>query len=228
MVLVLWMGTVALADTVICVDRFAPVQLAVTVGLATDALADRDIDTARARLSVALDRLPCLTEVIDPALLGHLARVVAQCHHELGHEAQAQRWAAVSRGTGREIPWTYVFPPSHPFRQLVAGVEVPEVAQGEGHLAVPPGGGVFVNGRLLERPEAPSQGPVLVQVFDDQQRLVDGWWQEGARFPAGILSALPAAVPPPLWWKGDGPTSARYRPLNLDYAPVVPITPPEP
>ena len=69
-----------------------------------------------------------------------------------------------------------------------------------------------MSGSLLLKAEAPRGIPGLIQVFDVDQRPVDGWWQDGVLFPADVVTSRPKPVEEPWWWKGDGPTSALARP----------------
>lgn len=220
MIAAAWWAVVAHAT--ICSERITPTELTLTLGLAADDLSDGRTTGVYDTLSPTLERVPCLTEVADPELLARLMRVVAQVHHRRG-EPEAARWWATGSRSSAELPWSYVFPDTHPFRAMVAEARVARpVRLDDAGLRVPVGGGMFVNGRPIQLPEAPAAGPVLVQLFDDHQRLVDGWWQVGAAFPDTVLSTRSRVVPLPLWWKGSGPRSARYRPNN---DPAVPIGP---
>lgn len=218
----MWWGLAAHAQ--VCAERITPSELRLTLGLSVDSLDDHQSDDVYERLSPTLERVPCLTEVADPELLARLMRVVALLQFKR-NETEDARWWATGSQAAMELPWSYQFPETHPFRVLFdeARPQRP-VRLDDAGLRIPPGGGLFVNGKLMQLPEAPPDGPVLVQVFDHQQRQVDGWWQVGAAFPNAVLSTRSRVVPAPLWWKGTGPRSARYRPLNEPTIPIGPLS----
>ncbi|MBX2804081.1 MAG: hypothetical protein KTR31_40770 [Myxococcales bacterium] len=204
----------AQAQTETCSQTFSRLQLALTIGQVTDALADQDLPDARERLNEAADRLPCMDEVVDRTLYAKFARYMAMAFYFADDVAAAKRWGVSSRLADPELSWDEEqYPPGHPLRAMIRDTEVPamESADGQG-LAPPRGGGVFMSGSLLQTPEAPTGIPGLIQVFDVDQRPVDGWWQEGSLFPADVLTPRPKPIEAPWWWKGDGPTSALARP----------------
>ncbi len=204
----------AQARTEICADIYRPVELAAAIGLATDALADEATAEARRLLDAAVERLPCLTEVVGAEQFARFARVMALACFREERPPCAERWAAASRAAA-PLRWSYVYDPEHPFRVLFEQAPMPEPQESPAVVRAPEGGGAFLNGQLLERAVLRPGLPSLVQVFDEQQRPVDGWWQTGEQYPSRMLDGRGKVPPPPLWWKGDGPTSARYRPLGV-------------
>lgn len=212
------------AQATICADRLSPPELTLALGLSIDALADGQSQQVYERLSPIVDRVPCLTEVVDAELLAELMRVISQVHHELGNADAATWWATGSKASA-ELGWSYIYGDDHPFRVMYSAARPARpIRLDDAGLLVPPGGALFVNGRMVQLPEAPDEGPVLVQVFDHKQQLVDAWWQSGAAFPSMVLSGRARVVQKPLWWKGDGPTSARYRPLDDPAIPIGPLS----
>ena len=213
------------AELVVCSVPYAPEELAVAIGQVTDEMADGELEQARARLLTTVERLPCLTEVVDPRRLAQFTRSLARAEHLDGKPGLAAPWATASRLAEPDLPWSYVFGEEHPFRRFIEGIEIPDPVRADARyrLSPPPGGGVFVNGELLLEPAVWPEVPTLVQVFDDQQHLVDGWWQRGPTLPSVLLTEEAVTVAPPLWWKGDGPTSARYRPILEAPPPVRPL-----
>ena len=75
---------------------------------------------------------------------------------------------------------------------------------------------MFLSGELALEPDAYLEIPYLVQVFDKDQNLVEGWWQDGTVYPDGMITSRSRTHEAPWWWTGDGPTSAQNRTANIN------------
>jgi hypothetical protein len=229
MMWLLLVGTEAWAQQA-CIDPMSRIQLGAALGEVTDALEASELVEARAQLAEISERLPCLEEVVDRALFALFARSNAIVYFYGQDEEQASRWGQASRLAMPELAWDdRLFPPDNPIRTLIETTPLPAAEGVAGGLAAPRGGGVFLNGQFAPRPEAWPDLPVLVQVFDRNQALVKGWWQDGPAFPADLLTARAEDLPPPAWWTEGGPSSPpdKIRPPPKvpagDGPPVVPI-----
>ncbi len=187
-----------------CEQPFTRIQLGAALGQIHDALEDQDFADARDRLNVVGDRLPCLDEVVERDLFGKFARYMSIVYFFAQEEDGALRWGLAARKADPALEWDPArFPGDHPLRVLVDNAPDPMVGTigGQG-LAPPRGGGVFMNGRWASEPTAHAELPYLVQVFDDDARRVDAWWQDGSAFPDQILSR-PRTLEPPGWYQVD-------------------------
>lgn len=211
-----------------CIEPMSRIQLGSALGEVTDALEASELIEARSQLNAIRDRLPCLEEVVDRELFALFARSNAIVYFYGQDEEQAGRWAQASKLAAPALAWDEkLFPPNSQVRTVLDATPLPEVeGLGQG-LAAPKGGGVFVNGQFIGRPEAWPDVPVLVQVFDRSGAPVEAFWQEGAAFPERLLTARTEELPPPSWW-GTGAPSPRSndkvrQPRPGGGPPVLPI-----
>jgi hypothetical protein len=161
-----------------------------------------DMRQANALLAAAEPRVPCILEIVPTSVVAAFA---LRRSYSLALEldpSEAKRWARLAKALEPSLPWPAYIPSDHEIRDLIADEEpaqkIPVRAKG---LAVPPGGGVFLDGRFLDKPEAETAIPHLLQVGDVNGELVVATWQDGTAFPEEILGP-PTASPPvlPEWY----------------------------
>lgn len=159
-----------------------------------------EVKKAGALLAAAEPRVPCIVEVVPTA---DVARFAIRRSYSVALEldmSEAQRWLALARSLDPEIPWPGYIPGDHEVRDLTAPIAEPLPLRGKG-LVVPPGGGVFLDGRFLERPEAEPGVPHLLQVGDGGGAFVLALWQDGTAFPEEVLGPPLASDPTlPAWY----------------------------
>ena len=197
----------AAAQTEVCTQPYDHINLRASLGVVKDALLDQDWIGARDQLDETATRLPCTRHIVDRDLLARFARYMAAVHLTAEEPYDSRLWLVVAQGAAPSLEWdAAVFPPAHPLRDEAASLRLPErVALTDRGLAAPRGGAFFLNGELALVPQAAAEVPLLVQVFDDAGKLVDGWWQRGTGFPDAALIGRARPLPPPLWWGGEVP-----------------------
>lgn len=157
---------------------------------------------AIARASALLERteeqLRCVVEVVPEPLMVRLGRLRAYEHMIDVDAIEAQRWLGLSLSLDPRGRWPSWVPDAHVARTL----EAPEVVIGraDGGLAVPEGGGVFLDGRYLVEPVAQSEVPHLLQVAGADGVVTQAWWIDGAAFPPEVLGPAVPVPPAPLWF----------------------------
>lgn len=161
-----------------------------------------DVEGARVELGVAQLRLTCTSEPVHPNLLARFAREQAYTAFLDQDEDMMLRWQSLA--LGGEAPW--VVDEEHPFRSTLNDTEKAPLGGPEGaFLNVPKGGGILLNGRLIDKPLAPIDGPNFVQVFDKSGQRLDAYWQEGGVFPMNYLRADEIASVTPTWYTAPDP-----------------------
>lgn len=221
--LLLWTA-MAWSQTEVCGEPYSRIQFGAAVGQVDDAYRNNDVREAKALLQKAGEDLRCHDEVIDRLLLSKFARFMALQFFFDQDEEGAKRWGTTASLVGEELPYdARIFPPT--FVELMRNMEEPVIGGPESGLAVPSGGGIFLDGSLILEPRAVAEVPHFVQVFDKDQFLMGAYWQTGAAFENAVLGEdrSPKA---PKWWTGEGASSARNRDLNPKSGgsfPVVPV-----
>ena len=161
-----------------------------------------EMKQANALLAAAEPRVPCILEIVPTATVAAFA---LRRSYSLALEldpSEAKRWARLAKALDPQLPWPGYIPGDHEIRDLIAEEDpigkIPVRAKG---LVVPPGGGVFLDGRFLVAPEAEPAIPHLLQVGDVNGELVIAMWQDGTAFPPELLGP-PTASPPllPEWY----------------------------
>jgi len=223
--LLLWLG-LSFAQTEVCREPYSRIQFGAAIGQVDDAYRNNDVREAKELLQEIGDDLLCHDEVIDRLLLSKFARFMSLQFFFSQDEEGAKRWGTTAGLAGEDLPYeARIFPST--FVDLMNDLEDPPVGGPAGGLAVPPGGGVFVDGDLLLAPKVVAEVPHFVQVFDRDQVLLGAYWQTGAAFEQPILGE--ATNPKtPKWWTGEGATSARNRTLDNNKGggsdfPLVPV-----
>ncbi len=200
--LLLWGGAPALARPLDCPELYND-QLAATLDEVDAAVEAADLQRARATLAASHPRIPCLIELV-------VRYAVQRAYGEalVIEIEEATRWARLAQALDPEFEWPTYIPAEHEARRLLDGLEPPEVTllRGKG-LRPDPGGGIFLDGRYLVRPEAESGIPHFLQVGDATGEIWLAQWQDGVVFPEDVLGP-PAAIGdlPPKWY-GKAPGS---------------------
>lgn len=213
-----------------CTEPMSRIQLGASIGDVADALRISELVDAREALDRIHDRLPCLEEVVDPKLFASFARYNALVYYYGQEEDQALSWGLAAERAQPDVWDEALFPAGHPVRVLIDAATPPDPqALGGKGLAPPPGGGLFVNGAFVARPEAPPELPGLVQVFDRGQRRLDGKWIVGNAFPDAWMSDKVVDASPPSWLGktvaggGGGGGDKPPRPPRANPFPTVPV-----
>jgi len=207
--MMLWLlAATAFGQTEVCEKPYSRIQFGAAIGKVDDAYRKSDVREAKELLQDIGEQLICHDEVVDRVLFGKFTRFMALQFFFEQDEEGAIRWGTTAKSTGTELTYDRrVFPDV--FVDLIEEAEEPIEGGPDGGLAVPPGGGVFLDGDLLVEPKTQAEIPHLVQVFDRDQVFLGAYWQTGAAFDKSVLGdATPSA---PKWWTGDGASSARKR-----------------
>lgn len=207
-----WVATAAAQQT--CISPVSLMQIGAELGEIRKSIEVKDVVDVRVRLDRVTERLPCLDDVLPSAAWAEYAQSVAIAYFYRQEEDEMVRWAHAAAWADPSLAWPASVPDAHPLRRILAD-SPPPAASGptDRFLAPPKGGGIFVDGRLAERPEAPVDVPVFVQVFDQDRERVGAWFQNGPAFPSTWLSPTASAAPPPAWWGAPG-TARPPKPRN--------------
>jgi hypothetical protein len=172
-------------------------------------LDDLDIKGAKRKLSDTRTSLRCIDQIVQPTYLARFGRQMALIFFFDQDEDATRRWGLLSRYSDSSYPWSTEHPSDHPFRDQVETSDDPILGgPSSASLAPPKKGGVFMNGHLLTRPEAPAEVPVFMQVADKKGVVIASFWQDGARFPDVVLGPPGPEPVPPKWWEGPTPAPA--------------------
>jgi hypothetical protein len=167
-------------------------------------------DNARTLLDAAYPRVPCIVRVVPSTDLAKFAIRRAFSYALDLDENETQRWANLARAVDPQVDWPAYVPADHVVRQTFTTLAPAEAVTAQGGLVIPPGGGVFLDGRFLTAPVAEPELPHLLQVGDAMGRMVVAQWQDGTVFPEELLGPPLAEPPePPRWFTHP---NARIRP----------------
>lgn len=210
-----------------CIEPMSLMQVGAELGEVRKSLETKDVLDLRDRLDRITERLPCLDDVLPANAWAEYARDVAVAYFFRQEEDEMIRWVQAATWAAPDLAWSSSFPEAHPLRRMVAEAgPPPDVAPSDAVLAPPRGGAIVVAGRLAQRPEAPVDVPVFVQVFDRDRKLVSAWIQNGPQFPERWVGRG-EPPPPPEWWREGGPTASvasAARPARLgEVVPLVPV-----
>ncbi|MFT6145836.1 MAG: hypothetical protein ACJAZO_003007 [Myxococcota bacterium] len=170
------------------------------------AMGSLDLASASATLDTVRSRVRCLNAVVSPDHMARFSRQISLLFYFTQDTENANAWAMTSKTSESELPWPADLGESHPFRVQVEAVPMPEQTGPPGrYFVVPKKGAVFVNGRFQSLPVSYAETPALFQVTDKRGNLVNAWWQDGAAFPASVLTADGSALSAPKWWDGPPP-----------------------
>lgn len=150
------------------------------------------------------DRVRCLDRIVLPSHLGRYARQMALVAFYEQDEITTIRWGRLQQYAAPGMPWPEDFTEDHPVREMLDFATEPAIAGPSGvGLLYPKNGAVFMNGTLLEQPEARAEVPNLIQVTDKKGTLVLQYWQDGAAFREDVLGP-PGMVPKlPKWFVAE-------------------------
>jgi hypothetical protein len=175
-----------------------------------------DFNKAAALLDAGQPNVPCIIQVVPTE---DVARYAIRRAYSLEldlDENEAQRWAALAFALDPELDWPAYVPPDHAARKMLDGRPPPESIDIEGKgFVVPPGGGVFLDGRWLAEPRAEQGLPHLLQVGDAAGELVQSEWIDGTSFPEDLLGRPPSVpLELPRWYGSDGRIKKAARPWS--------------
>jgi len=197
------------AQTEVCSSVYTHDQFFRDMNEVDRLVADLDIQGAKRKLSDARTALRCIDEVVQPTYLARFGRQMALIFFFDQDEDATRRWGLLSRYSDASFPWPREYPADHPFREQVESSDDPILGgPAAASLAPPKKGGIFMNGHLLTRPEAPAEVPVFMQVADKKGVVIASFWQDGARFPDVVLAPAGPEPLPPKWWEGPTPAPA--------------------
>ena len=203
------------ADPTVCEEPYLASDLVAAMNTAEERLANFDSTSMRAELDVAHDRLFCTYQHIHPNLLTRYGRLLALAYFFDQDDFGTQQWLRMSKLAG-QAPWPLAMDEEHPFRVVESELDEPWITGPEGAGVSPPkGGGVFVDGKLLEAAEVAAETPHFLQVFGRNQQVISNLWIDGANLPMDLLKLGTEPPPRPPWYVEPDP--------NLD-----PMVVPEP
>ena len=176
-----------------------------------------DLIAASARLDTVRGRVRCLNGIAEPGHLARFSRQISLLFYFSQDTENANAWAMTSK-TSADLPWPDSLGPSHPFHMQVEAVATPEQTGPSGqYFVVPKKGAVFANGRFVSTPMSYAETPTLFQVTDKHGNLVNAWWQDGAAFPASVLTTQGSALNAPNWWQGPPSVDAEQLASTLTF-----------
>ncbi|MCB9684893.1 MAG: hypothetical protein H6738_15755 [Alphaproteobacteria bacterium] len=156
-----------------------------------------DVDMAFANMEVergigmvisAEPRIPCLIDVPQQQDVARYALRRAWAAALQMNQGDVDRWLGLAKALDPSLPWPSYVPNGHPIRDQADERPTPVVQalDGEG-LVVPDGGGVFLDGRFLTKPQGEPGVPHLLQVGDSSGYMAIAMWQDGLAFPDDLL-----------------------------------------
>jgi hypothetical protein len=161
----------------------------------------------------------CLSTLVTPDELGKFA-FQSMFLASLEQDTEVvQSWATLAKRMPPQSPgW---LPAGHQVSSTYGATETTETRHRIKYsLAVPRGGGVFLNGGLILEPIAPQNTPNLLQVAGRKGEVVASRWQHGANFHRDWL-AEPGAIAATPRWLEDAASSSPPRARLLQYAAQV-------
>lgn len=158
-------------------------------------LALRNLDEATFnRAGARMDAgLPCLTELLPVPAYASAFRFLGAWHYLSGEKDTGARWFRTALEVDPGFAWDVNdLPQGHPIREAFDGERAiaaqPPIAVDGMVLDPPAGAEIYLDGSVLEKAEATSGRPHLVQVVDTGQRSVrQGWLIDGAALPDEVL-----------------------------------------
>ncbi len=191
-------------------------QFSSLIDEADTAFASMEMERASAMLLGAEARIPCVIDVIPTPDMARYALRRAWVAALETDQGDVDRWLGLAKALDPSLPWPSYVPNGHPVRDAAAEMAAPPLtAVADKGLSLPTGGGAFLDGRFLTKPEAEPGVPHLLQVGDGSGYLVVSTWQDGLAFPPDVLGPPLAADPTlPEWFgkpmkPGKGPKPAR-------------------
>jgi hypothetical protein len=144
--------------------------------------------------------MPCSVDRLHPAHIARFARLMAiDAFHEQDDFSMV-RWGRLS--SVARSPWPDGYGPDHAVREALSYVELPEDVRPPGQVVRPPsGGGMLVDGRLLQTPEVPGEMPHFVQIVDRTGWVVSAYWQDGGLFPPDWIGGGSKVASLPRWYR---------------------------
>ncbi|MBW1878746.1 MAG: hypothetical protein JRJ84_10330 [Deltaproteobacteria bacterium] len=197
------------AQTEVCSSVYTHDQLFGDMNQVDRFLGDLDIKGAKRKLSDTRRSLRCIDQIVQPSYLARFGRQMALIFFFDQDEDATRRWGLLARYSDASYPWASEHPSDHPYREQVETSDDPILGgPRSASLAPPTKGGIFMNGHLLTRPEAPAEVPMFMQVADKKGIVIASFWQDGARFPEVVLGPAGPEPAPPKWWTGSTPAPA--------------------
>jgi len=216
----------AYAQQQTCPEGYNADTLANQVTTAENHLASMSLRDAKKATKEAMQFARCLQTVADQTVLARLGRTVSMLAFFNQDEAVSTQWALFVTDTAPDLPWPDHISITHPYRQLANNAAFTPVGKAEGFALNPPKkGAIFKNGVLFINPEAYSEIPLFIQVFDKHQRPVDAYWQNGAAFNERWLVAGDGSYKVPKWVEtlGQDPSNTSPRKPKGSF-PVVQVS----
>ncbi len=177
-----------------------------------------DLGAASAKLDTVRDRVRCLNAVVSPGHLARFSRQISLLFYFVQDTDNANAWAMTSKTSEPALPWPADLDASHPFHVQVDAVPMPNLTGPDAtYFVVPKKGAVFANGQFQSVPLSYAETPTLFQVTDKRGNLVNAWWQDGAAFPASVVTTEGSALSAPKWWDGPEPLNDVLLASNLTF-----------
>lgn len=191
----LLIGGVAQAQEEVC-GEFADWELEVMLDQADGEMIALNLPAAWRTLAETRKELRCLDTLIDPAHLARLAHGRAFLTWlDQQDEETATTWVRLARSMHAEVLLPIEPPPL--YREFYGAVPDSELGTVDGGLAKVKRGAVFMDGYVLDRPEALVITPHFVQLVDKKGKRIDAWWQDGVAFHEDLLDD--PGKDPPKW-----------------------------
>jgi hypothetical protein len=199
----------AAAQQEACPRKYEVAQFRAFLDAVDDQYLNLEFRRARLLLEAGQPNIPCILSVVPTEDIARYAIRRAYALELELDENEAERWASLAFSLDPNLEWPAYIPPDHAARSLLDDVPPPESVGLEGRgLAVPGGGGAFLDGRWLGEPRAEQGVPHLLQIGDSTGEIVFSSWQDGTSFPEQWLGPVPGIpLEPPRWTGGEGATS---------------------
>ena len=161
-----------------------------------------DLNGAAKLLVETQKAVPCLDTIAQQGHLGRFGRQMSMIYFFKQEEFAAISWANLQRTAAPGLKWdSDGLPLTPPYQDMLEWADEPVLGgDPKASLVHPKKGAVFMNGTVLDHPQAYAEVPSLLQVVDKKGVIVQSYWQDGARFPPQMVlapgeKAIPRVVP---------------------------------
>ena len=203
-------STVAHGQTLMCPEDYDAAAFTSTIDALETALASYELATAKQHNKAAMQYAPCLRTIANPRELSRLGRATALLAFLGQDEDVAMQWVIFAKVTAPDAAAPASADIPYAFTEFYASTEPTPLGRAMGQSFAPPkGGAIYQNGQLALTPETHSEVPVFTQVFDQKQRVVDAYWQNGAAYNPRWLVEGPMGYTAPKWTQAPQTMVAR-------------------
>ena len=214
--LVLWLiPALATAQAPDCDAAFDVNRFLKGLDEAEEAIVVPDQKAAHDVLSALHENVRCLPDPLHPRHLVRYGRARALEAYLDRRDSEIPYWGQLAL-LDRTVAWPDRIGPTHPGRRVLTLMARRAEEREDGHgLAVPPSGGLIIDGRAAVLPEASPQAPHLMQIMDADGHIEETFWMDGVMWRQSLLTNDPTPVQPPMRYATPNPDLDPYAPVVL-------------